>query len=151
MNKFDYDLMANDEITTVCFNKNKYTKNQAFKLGVEELRNFGSSNYFKIRTGYIRFGFNSSDDGLLNGWNIDFNQTERKTKNEVEVWVVEGVDSSDQKMKDFEITVSLKGNGLLIEEHGKRVNTFVRNKEAVLRCIKNYIEMYIWNDKGVRK
>lgn len=55
-------------------------------------------------------------------------------------------------MKDFEITVSLKDKELLIvEEHTTGAKSFVENEEAVLRCIKNYIEMYVWNDKGERK
>ena len=55
-------------------------------------------------------------------------------------------------MKDFEITVSLKGKELLIiEEHTTGAKSFVENEEAVLRCIKNYIEMYLWNDKGEKK
>jgi hypothetical protein len=45
-------------------------------------------------------------------------------------------------MKDFEITVSLKGNELLIiEEHTTGTKSFVENEEDVLRCIKNYIEI----------
>lgn len=55
-------------------------------------------------------------------------------------------------MKDFEITVSLKGNELLIiEEHSTGAKSFVENEEDVLRCIKNYIEIYIKNDKGEKK
>ena len=54
-------------------------------------------------------------------------------------------------MKNFEITVSLKDNELLIiEEHTTGVKSFVENKEAVLRCIKNYIEIYVKNEKGER-
>ena len=46
-------------------------------------------------------------------------------------------------MKDFEITISLKGNELLIiEEHTTGAKSFVENEEDVLRCIKNYIEIY---------
>jgi hypothetical protein len=48
------------------------------------------------------------------------------------------------KMKDFEITVSLKDNELLIiEEHTTGVKSFVENEEDILRCIKKYIEIYI--------
>ena len=55
-------------------------------------------------------------------------------------------------MKDFEITVSLKGDELLIiEENTTGSKSFVENEDAVLRCIKNYIEMYLWNDKGEKK
>ena len=54
-------------------------------------------------------------------------------------------------MENFEITVSLKDNELLIiEEHTTGVKSFVENKEAVLRCIKNYIEIYVKNGKGER-
>ena len=54
-------------------------------------------------------------------------------------------------MKDFEIKVSLKGNELLItEKDTKGVLSIVENEEAVLRCIKNYIEMYVKNEKGAR-
>lgn len=57
-------------------------------------------------------------------------------------------------MKDFEITVSLKGNELFII--GKHtfvtgINFFVESQKDVVRCIKNYIKMYVWNDKGERK
>ncbi len=46
-------------------------------------------------------------------------------------------------MKDFEITVSLKDNELLIiKEHTKGVKSFVENVEDIARCIKNYIEIY---------
>ena len=45
-------------------------------------------------------------------------------------------------MKDFKITVSLKDNELIIEE----TKSFVENEEDVLRCIKNYIEIYV--EKG---
>lgn len=49
-------------------------------------------------------------------------------------------------MKDFEITVSLKGNELIIsEEHTRSMNFFVENKDDVLRFIKNYIEVYFKN------
>jgi hypothetical protein len=55
-------------------------------------------------------------------------------------------------MKDFEITVSLKDNELLIvADHAKEVKSYVENENAVLRCIKNYIEMYVWNEKGGKK
>ena len=55
-------------------------------------------------------------------------------------------------LKDFEITVSLKGNELLIiERETTGAKSFVNNEEDVLRCIKNYIEMYVWDDKGERK
>lgn len=50
-------------------------------------------------------------------------------------------------MKDFKITVSLKNNELIIE----KTKSIVNNQEDILRCIKNYIEMYILNDKGERK
>jgi hypothetical protein len=57
-----------------------------------------------------------------------------------------------KEMKDFEITVSLKGNELLIiEEHTTGIKFFVESQKDVVRCIKNYIEMYVWNDKGERK
>ena len=47
-------------------------------------------------------------------------------------------------MKNFEITVSLKDNELLIiEEHSTGVKSFVENEEDVARCIKNYIEIYV--------
>lgn len=50
-------------------------------------------------------------------------------------------------MKDFEITVSLKDNELLIvADHATGVKSYVEDENAVLRCIKNYIEMYI--EKG---
>lgn len=50
-------------------------------------------------------------------------------------------------MKDFEITVSLKDNELLIiEKHTTGVKSFVENEEDVLHYIKNYIEIYIKND-----
>lgn len=49
-------------------------------------------------------------------------------------------------MKDFEITVSLKGNELtLSEEHTGSMKGSVEDKEDVLRCIKNYIEIYFKN------
>lgn len=55
-------------------------------------------------------------------------------------------------MKDFEITVSLKDYELILsEEHTKGMKFFVENKEDVLRCIKNYIEVYFKNYKGERK
>ena len=54
-------------------------------------------------------------------------------------------------MKDFEITVSLKDNELLIiEENRTGVKSFVENKEDVARCIKNYIEIY-HQEKETRK
>lgn len=47
-------------------------------------------------------------------------------------------------MKDFEITVSLKGNELLIiDKHAIDINFFVENQKDVIRCIKNYIKMYL--------
>ena len=53
-------------------------------------------------------------------------------------------------MKDFEITVSLKDNELLIvADHATGAKSYVENENAVLRCIKNYIEMYI--EKGGKK
>ena len=53
-------------------------------------------------------------------------------------------------MKDFEITVSLKDNELLIiEEHTTGVKSFVENEEDIARCIKNYIEIYV--EKGGEK
>jgi hypothetical protein len=52
-------------------------------------------------------------------------------------------------MKDFKITISLKGNELLIiEEHTAGINFFVESQKDVVRCIKNYIEMYVQNYKG---
>jgi hypothetical protein len=46
-------------------------------------------------------------------------------------------------MKDFEITVSLKGNELLIiNKRTTGINFFVENQKDVLRCIKNYIKIY---------
>lgn len=55
-------------------------------------------------------------------------------------------------MKDFEITVSLKGNELLIiGEHTTGIKFFVESQKDVVRCIKNYIKMYVWNNKGERK
>lgn len=52
-------------------------------------------------------------------------------------------------MKDFEINVSLKDNELLIiEENSTGVKNFVENKEDVVRCIKNYIEIYHQEKKG---
>lgn len=53
-------------------------------------------------------------------------------------------------MKDFEITVSLKDKNLLIvADHATGVKSYVEDENAVLRCIKNYIEMYI--EKGEKK
>ena len=54
-------------------------------------------------------------------------------------------------MKDFEITVSLKGNELLIiEENTTGVQGFVNSEEGLLHCIKNYIDIYVKNEKGER-
>ena len=93
MSKFDFDIMANDDRVIAVFNKEKYSYGEAFSKGVKELKPYTFYNDFYIRIGYVRYGFNSSDDGLLNGWNIDFNQTKRKAKNEVEVWIVECVEN----------------------------------------------------------
>ena len=47
-------------------------------------------------------------------------------------------------MKDFEITVSLKGNELfIIGEHTTGIQLFVESQKDVVRCIKNYIKMYL--------
>ena len=55
-------------------------------------------------------------------------------------------------MKDFEITVSLKGNELLItEENTTGVQGFVNSEEGLLHCIKTYIEIYVKNEKGEKK
>ena len=55
-------------------------------------------------------------------------------------------------MKNFEITISLKDNELLIiEKHTTGVKSFVENEEDVARRIKNYIEIYVKNEKGEKK
>lgn len=92
MNVFDYALMANDERTTVCFNKKRYTKEEAFKLGKEELLNHCEFKEFEIRTGFVKLGYYKACEGEVhNGWSISFSQNKREDKTDVEVWVVEGM------------------------------------------------------------
>ena len=54
-----------------------------------------------------------------------------------------------KKTKDFEITVSLKDNELTLSEEPGSMKGFVENEEDVLRCIKNFIEIYV--EKGEKK
>lgn len=79
-------------MTTVCFNKRKYSKEEDLKEGKEELKSVADFDKFKIRTGFVKFGYHRACDGeVYNDWNIDFTQRKRKARNEVEVWVIEGL------------------------------------------------------------
>ena len=53
-------------------------------------------------------------------------------------------------MKNFELMILLDGNELLIAETHTPVfiKSYVENQEDVLRCIKNYIDIYV---EGKRK
>ena len=53
-----------------------------------------------------------------------------------------------KKIEDFKITVSLKDKELLIiDEKGRDIKFFVETEKDVLRCIKNYIEVYFKKTK----
>lgn len=95
MNKFKYEVFANEDTTSVCFNKKYYTEEEAQELGLIELNSMLNiiKENLEVTTGFISFGYYRLFCERQHGWSIDFGQTERKRKNEVEVWVVIGYEN----------------------------------------------------------
>ena len=86
---FDFEFMSNEEEVFVCFNKKKYTKEQALELGKKELEKASLCYETKINTGFVRYE--------IGCWNMrSFGFTEYglkyfdKKDDDVEVWVVTG-------------------------------------------------------------
>ena len=102
---------------------------------------YTKENGVEVFTNSLKYGSVSVlDKSLLEAILLNLNELEKELE-----W-------QKKEMKDFEITVSLKGNELfIIEEHTTGIKFFVESQKDVVRCIKNYIEMYVWNDKGERK
>jgi len=89
--KFEYETFMSDNTTSVCFNKAKYSKEQALELGKKELLDIAYSSEdehdFEIREGYIAHrcmyweGENRACFVLY--------ETDEKPRGGVPVWVVE--------------------------------------------------------------
>lgn len=93
---------------------------------------YTKENGVEVFTNSLKYGSVSVlDKSLLEAILLNLNELEKELE-----W-------QKKEMKDFEITVSLKGNELfIIEEHTTGVKFFVESQKDVLRCIKNYIEIY---------
>lgn len=92
MSKFDFEYMRTEEFECICYNKSKWTKEQALKQSIFE---FNSDEKFEVYEGYARFGFLNLEGDLYNTWYCSnpFADEEEKIKeskirNKVAVWIV---------------------------------------------------------------
>ena len=86
MSKFDFDYMRNDELEVMCYNKNKWTKEEALKKSKVELNTDAELEVFD---GYVSYGFYANEDGdVYNGWHCSSFSDSSRNKNSVDVWLV---------------------------------------------------------------
>ena len=90
MSKFDYERMGNENGSCMCYNKEKYTKEQALESAKFELDLIDEDSELEIHTSFVQYGFGNYEGEVWNGWNIKdiFEPVERTSKNQVEVWLI---------------------------------------------------------------
>lgn len=90
MNKFDFMQMGNDDGSCMCYNKEKYTQEEALKGARFELELTDKYSKLFINTSFINYGFSNYDGEVSNGWNIKdiFEPVKRTSKNQIEVWFI---------------------------------------------------------------
>lgn len=93
MSKFKWDTFHNDEMSVLVANTKLFTKEQAIELAKQELVGFYNEKDIKeyiAYKSYISYGwYETPFTDKINGWHSkDFDQRERKTSFEVEVWLV---------------------------------------------------------------
>lgn len=90
MSKFDYEQMGNDDLSVMCYNKDKYTKEQALLLAKIELELIDENIGLEIFSSFIQYGFYNFDGEVSNSWFIKSlrDSLRRTSKNQVAVWVV---------------------------------------------------------------
>jgi len=90
MSKFDFMIMGNDDGCCMCYNKEKFTKEQALKSAIFELDLLDKNSELGIYTSYVQYGFSNYSGEVFNGWNIKdiFEPVKRTNKNQVEVWFI---------------------------------------------------------------
>lgn len=93
MSTFDYGLMSNEDISVVCFNKEKWTKEQALEQAKSELPFSYDSTKEKLKvfSSVVQYGFFRDPSGeLTNSWFCPsiYKSLSKQSKTQVEVWVV---------------------------------------------------------------
>jgi hypothetical protein len=91
---FVYEMMGNDDGTCICYNKEKYTKEEALESAKFELDLIDEDNELEIDTSFVQYGFINYDGERSNGWNIKdiYEPVKRTSKNQVEVWFIREVE-----------------------------------------------------------
>lgn len=89
--KFEYETFMSDDTTSVCFNKKKYSKEQALEFGKKELLDIAyiseDEHDFEVREGYVanRCMFFEGENRVF----LVLYETDDKPRGGVPVWVVE--------------------------------------------------------------
>ena len=98
MSKFNYCYMSNSLDQCVVFNKERWTKEEALlQTPIVDL-DIKENNKLEVFSSFIQYGyFTNEDDEVCNGWSIlDMEKpSTRKSKNQVEVWVVKELSSDE--------------------------------------------------------
>ena len=98
MAKFSDGFFTREIDSTVVFayNKKKFTKQEALKRTIEELRCANENLEFEIGTCYVKYGYYNFDEERRQGYYIDF----EKTKNSCECWMISVVSKEELHGKE---------------------------------------------------